>query len=138
MRANDSRDRRWLVLAGTPAGVAFVFKQNVGALRYWAHDLSLRSIVTTDGTQAHLSMVLREQLRTCNRRSPEPTAGIIDRRSVRTAAANAGGLILRAKAHSADIEDRAAVQLLLAGVDAEPPRIEHLRVDQRYTLSREQ
>ena len=70
MRANDSRDRRWLVLAGTPAGVAFVFKQNVGALRYWVHDLSLRSIVTTDGTQAHLSMVLREQLRHLQQAEP--------------------------------------------------------------------
>jgi len=43
------------------------------------------------------------------------------------------GLVLRAKVHSAAIQDRAAVPLVLEGVAAELPRLEHVRVDQGYT-----
>jgi len=45
------------------------------------------------------------------------------------------GLVLRAKVHTADIQDRAAVPLLLEGVAEHFPRIEHLWVDQGYTGS---
>src|SRR5207249_781503 len=40
------------------------------------------------------------------------------------------GLLLRAKVHTADIQDRAGVPLLLAGAADDFPRIEHLWVDQ--------
>jgi hypothetical protein len=46
-----------------------------------------------------------------------------------------GGLILRAKVHTADVQDRAAVPLLLDGADEQFPRITHLWVDQGYTGS---
>ncbi|MBV9326980.1 MAG: transposase, partial [Chloroflexi bacterium] len=43
-----------------------------------------------------------------------------------------GGLVLRAKVHTADVQDRAAVPLLLDGADEQFPRIQHLWVDQGY------
>jgi putative transposase len=43
------------------------------------------------------------------------------------------GLVLRAKVHAADIQDRAAVSLLLDKAAADFPRIEQLWADQGYT-----
>jgi putative transposase len=43
------------------------------------------------------------------------------------------GLVLRAKVHTAALQDRAAVPLLLEGVTAQFPRLEHVWVDQGYT-----
>jgi DDE domain len=43
------------------------------------------------------------------------------------------GLVLRAMVHRAAIQDRAAVPLVLEGVAAELPRLEHAWVDQGYT-----
>jgi putative transposase len=45
------------------------------------------------------------------------------------------GLVLTAKVHTADIQDRAAVPLVLDGVAALFPRVEHVWVDQGYTGS---
>jgi putative transposase len=109
-----------------------------------------------DGTWEHVNTVLREQLRITIGRNAHPSGGIIDSQSVRTTGVGGargydgakrvngrkrhilvatGGLVVRAKVHTADIEDRAAVPLLLEGADEQFPRVEHLWVDQGYTGS---
>lgn len=45
------------------------------------------------------------------------------------------GPVLKAKVHTADIQDRAAVSLLLTGAAESYPRITKLWVDQGYTGS---
>ena len=42
------------------------------------------------------------------------------------------GLVLKAKVHSAALQDRAAVPLLLAEAPEQFPRLSHLWVDQGY------
>jgi hypothetical protein len=43
------------------------------------------------------------------------------------------GLVLRAKVHAADLQDRAAVSLVLEGVGKEFPLLEHIWADHGYT-----
>ena len=43
------------------------------------------------------------------------------------------GMVLKARVHAADLQDRAAVPLVLEGAAEELPRLEHLWVDQGYT-----
>ena len=43
------------------------------------------------------------------------------------------GMVLKARVHAADLQDRAAVPLILEGAAEEFPRLEHLWVDQGYT-----
>jgi putative transposase len=43
------------------------------------------------------------------------------------------GMVLKAKVHTADLQDRAAVPLALEGAGEEFPRLEHLWVDQGCT-----
>jgi putative transposase len=109
-----------------------------------------------DGTWDQLNASLREHVRMLVGRHPQPSGGIIDSQSVKTSGVgglrgfdggkkingrkrhilvDTLGLLLKAVVHSAGIQDRAAVPLLLEGVADQFPRLEHVWLDQGYTGS---
>lgn len=107
-----------------------------------------------DGTWEQLNATLRGQLRLGAGRELEPSAGIMDSQSVKTTSVGGVrgydgakklngrkrhllvdtlGMVLSAKVHAADLQDRAAVSLVLEKADQAFPRLKQLWVDQGYT-----
>jgi putative transposase len=76
-----------------------------------------------DGTWEGLNAALRERLRVATGRSGRKRHLLVETQ----------GLVLRVKVHTAALQDRAAVPLLLEGTPERFPRLAHVWVDQGYT-----
>ena len=107
-----------------------------------------------DGIWEHLNTTLRERERTRQGRNPQPSGCIMDSQSAKTTSVggirgydggkklsgrkrhllvDTLGLVLTVTVHAADIQDRAAVSQVLAGMKERFERLAHIWLDQGYT-----